>query len=711
MEKSPDVLNRNTHQYLIIGGGEMGALIRGKDWSHTPVGPVHSWPQSLVTTVNLMLNTNFGMFLFWGPDYIQFYNDAYRPSLGLGKEKHPKALGQKGIECWKEIWFAIGPRLEKVMTEGISVSEDNHHLPIFRNGIYEDVYWTYSYSPVFGADGKVAGVLVVEVETTHEIVVERRSRVLNELVASFHPVSEKKVLYEKFASVLQASREDVPFSLLYIQNKDGNALELAAITGNVLSEVVHTADAIPEVNAPAGGWPVWEVIKSGRPLLVNGHFGTEKDTPQGHIAQSVKQAYILPVTIQNQPQPFGAFVAGISPRQLFDEEYKKFLYALIWRLASSIQHLRTQREKRESDEALKIAVLDLEAQKRLYDSLVRSTPDLVYVIGSDYKFRFANAALLQMWGRTLEDSLGKRLIELGYEPWHARMHECEIDQVIATKQSIRGEVAFPHATLGERFYDYIFAPIFGKDGEVIAIAGTTRDITMIKQLEKQKDYFIATASHELKTPLTSVKAYTQILQMNFESKGDTLSAEMMRKMDTQLNKLTNLINDLLDITKIETGKLQLNKRNFEINELIKETAEEIQRTACHHSIQLDLAPESVISGDRDRISQVLINYLTNAIKYSPGADLVKVRSTLKENTITVGVEDFGLGISDENKKHLFERFYRVEGNDQETYPGLGLGLFISKEIISRHNGKTWVESRIGKGSVFYFSLPVAKEAF
>src|SRR5262249_13519666 len=141
-------------------------------------------------------------------------------------------------------------------------------------------------------------------------------------------------------------------------------------------------------------------------------------------------------------------------------------------------------ERRETQDALARVTSELDRQKRSYEALISATPDLVYAFDTDYHFTFANRALLTMWWRTLEASIGKRPIDVGYEQWHADMHEREIDQVIATKEGIRGEVGFPHATLGWRTYDYIFMPILNEAGEVESIAGTTRDITDIKRAEE-----------------------------------------------------------------------------------------------------------------------------------------------------------------------------------------------------------------------------------
>jgi len=154
----------------IFGTGEMADLTRAYDWSHTPVGPVDQWPEALLITVNTLLCSRHPMFLWWGEELVQFYNDAYRPSIR--EDKHPSALGQRGRECWPEIWPIIGPQIEAVMTRGEASWHENQLVPIYRDGKLEDVYWTYGYSPVRSSNGKISGTLVVCTETT-EIVLAR----------------------------------------------------------------------------------------------------------------------------------------------------------------------------------------------------------------------------------------------------------------------------------------------------------------------------------------------------------------------------------------------------------------------------------------------------------------------------------------------------------------------------------------------------------
>ncbi|HZR44337.1 MAG TPA: ATP-binding protein, partial [Ktedonobacteraceae bacterium] len=236
---------------------------------------------------------------------------------------------------------------------------------------------------------------------------------------------------------------------------------------------------------------------------------------------------------------------------------------------------------------------------------------------------------------------------------------------------------------------------------------TNTDITKQKQLEQLKDEFIGVVSHELKTPVTSLKGYTQLLKRWFLQASDERTVTMLSKMEAQVNKLTLLIEDLLEVTRIESGKLQLRRSSFDFQSLIREMVEDIQRTSTTHTIEMDLSSPIMLTVDRERIGQVLTNLLTNAVKYSPLADRVVVKTREQQGMVITSVQDFGIGIPKEQQSHIFERFYRVEGEQRRTYPGLGLGLYIAAEFVKRHQGIIWLESSEGKGTTFSFSLPIA----
>jgi signal transduction histidine kinase len=226
-----------------------------------------------------------------------------------------------------------------------------------------------------------------------------------------------------------------------------------------------------------------------------------------------------------------------------------------------------------------------------------------------------------------------------------------------------------------------------------------------------RDNFISIASHELKTPLTSLKVYAEVLLRQFNVKGDKKTTEYLIKINRQIDKLSLLIQDLLDVSRIQTNQMNFREEKFDLNDVAKEVIDNVQQIADHHQIKLSGAIKKKIWGDRERISQVLMNLLTNAIKYSPKAD--KIIVTLKETNLDaiISVKDFGIGINKEHQKKIFDRFYRISDTKGRTFPGLGIGLFISLAIIRRHGGEITLTSQMGQGSIFRFTIPFQKKHF
>lgn len=241
-------------------------------------------------------------------------------------------------------------------------------------------------------------------------------------------------------------------------------------------------------------------------------------------------------------------------------------------------------------------------------------------------------------------------------------------------------------------------------GRTSRMVGVMFDITDRKRLEQQKEEFLNIASHELKTPVTSISAYGELLQEIFENKQDTPEKEFIQKMNAQVNRLKELVNDLLDTTRINEGQLLLNYEEFDLVELLRQVEDEFQQLSHKHQLIFECDKIISINADKKRIEQVISNLISNAIKYSPNGGKITITCETLENEIKVSVEDQGIGIDKDLQKKLFSRFYRVP-QDKNTFPGIGLGLYISAGIIHRHGGKMSLESAAGKGSVFFFTLP------
>jgi len=264
------------------------------------------------------------------------------------------------------------------------------------------------------------------------------------------------------------------------------------------------------------------------------------------------------------------------------------------------------------------------------------------------------------------------------------------------------------------------SPVKNSDGTIIGASKIARDITLQKQAEQalqrnsealemlnaKKDEFISIASHELKTPLTSIKGFLELLT---SSELVPQTKLFVQKALNNTHKLERLIYDLLDVSKIQAGQLQLNMKEFDIDQLIAECINDAQIPASAHDIIKEGGVEnSIIYADRNRIEQVLINLLSNAIKYSPEGGRIIVKTTRTESGIIISIKDFGIGLAIVEREKIFDRFYRSTQKESRA-AGFGLGLYICSQIIKRHNGRIWVESEKGSGSTFYFELPVKAE--
>ena len=281
-------------------------------------------------------------------------------------------------------------------------------------------------------------------------------------------------------------------------------------------------------------------------------------------------------------------------------------------------------------------------------------------------------------------------------------------RVLAGERDAQAIIGYKNIATGqpERWSLVKSRPVFDERGEVTMVVTIVHDITERILAEQRKDEFISMTSYELKTPVTSLKGFTNVLQRRLAKQGDEQGLHYLNRIDAQLNKLTKLISDLLEISRMQTGKLALQIEAFDLDTLIHETVENVQAATTTHQLLIEGRTGAQVLGDKDRLGQAFINLLTNAVKYSPQANKVLVRLSRDQGQAIVSVQDFGVGIDQAHHQKIFERFYQVTDPNEATYPGLGIGLYISREIVERHHGSLEVESRKGEGATFSVTLPL-----
>lgn len=795
--------------------------------------------KDLHTTI---LNAPIGICLLNAKTLIaELVNDKF---VEIAGRPHEQIIGKFHWDAFAEVRSSYEKDLNNVVLTGQPFHADEVEMMLIRGGKEEHVNITFVYSPVKDEAGTVTKVAIWVLENTRR-------------------VTERK---QELSAKLSFQQERDRLKSFLMQAPAG----ISILSGpKLVYELVN---------------PAYQLILQGRNLLGRPIFEAVPELVGTPLQQQLMRVYEKGETLQVNELlvPIADYEGGPTHNRYFSFTYQPWrnekdqvdgIVGIVFEVTAF----------KKVQEELAAARAEADQQKRVLETISTGTPDLMYVFDLQYRFTYANDALLKMWGKTWDTAVGVGLRENGYEEWHAQMHEREIDSIVLTKKPVRGDVSFPHAELGERVYDYILIPVLNQSGEVEAVAGTTRDVTERKQLEtalakaaeelqtineqmeavneelrasneeliqtneelesvnhqlketrqkveereamlrlavnaanfgtwfvhtatrefitdgrlkelfgfypdedltleqalaqvtdeyrayvaeklddtinqgrdydvtyavtgfhdkrlrwlralgnmvvdpsggysiltgvvidvteqkmdeQRKNDFIGMASHELRTPLTSLSGFIQLTMIKLENHEDPFVTEALAKAHLQVKRMTNMINGFLNVARLESSKISLDKTDFSLGELIEEVITEMKLTVVTHTFSWQPGEPVMVHADKDKIWSVLTNLLSNAIKYSPSRETIEIIYDRVGNKARVGVRDEGIGLTPGDKEKVFDRFFRVQSNQTRYISGFGIGLYLSAEIIRRHDGEIWAESEPGKGSTFYFTLPL-----
>ncbi|WP_230966050.1 sensor histidine kinase, partial [Nostoc sp. NZL] len=336
----------NADVNFLLGGGEMGARMREQDWSKTSLGPTQQWPQSLKTAVRIMLTCRQPMFVWWGEELINLYNDAYKGIIG---GKHPEALGQPASYVWREIWDQIGPRAESAMLKNEGTYDEALLLIMERNGYPEETYYTFSYSPVPNDQGDTGGIICANTEDTQRIIGERQLALLRELAARTADARTFDEACTLSANCLESNPYDLPFAMIYLVDPDQQQVFLAGTC-----RIGENHVAVPETVALDSDsvWPFAEVIRTHQAKLISDLAVSFSSLPCGVWQRSPHQAIAVPIAPSGQTGKAGILIAGLNPFRLFDDNYRGFIDLVAAQIAASIANAQAYEEERKRAEAL-----------------------------------------------------------------------------------------------------------------------------------------------------------------------------------------------------------------------------------------------------------------------------------------------------------------------------------------------------------------------
>jgi two-component system CheB/CheR fusion protein len=357
----------------------------------------------------------------------------------------------------------------------------------------------------------------------------------------------------------------------------------------------------------------------------------------------------------------------------------------------------------ELEDMVKERTKDLLLSREYFKYLANNIPVIIWTADTDGKLDYVNRRWVEYTGLDIEESKTKQS-ELVH-PDDLEKSSLAWKQALLYKQKYEQEFRFKRNTDGAYRWHYAQAiPFQDEQGNIAAWIGTSIDVDDQKKQLERKDEFIGVASHELKTPMTSLKGYLQLMEIQ-ENLPDAVRSHIS-KANISLVKLQRLVDELLDVSRIKAGKLEFSKHIFDLTKLVDQCVENSSIMYPLFTIKKDLQPNIMVMGNEERIEQVFMNLINNAVKYSPEKRNIIVGTSSNDAWGTVSVTDFGVGMSEQDQQFVFERFYRGNGNDHLT-PGLGMGLYIASEIIKEHKGEIKVKSKLNEGCVFTFSLPMA----
>lgn len=579
-----------------------------------------------------------------GPDHIYVLaNSEYQKMVNRTSEQ---LVGKTSREIFPELvgtgTFEIFDNIYKT-GESFSLPEYPVKLDKKENGIVEQMYFRFSAVPLKDAEGKFNSIVIVSIDITEQVVAHQNIE-----------KSEKK---------FQAAIEAVE-GIIWTNNADGEMI---------------------------GEQPGWAELTGQRFEEYQGYGWAKSVHPDD--AQSTVDAW-------NR---------AVANRSTFESEHRVMAKSGDWKLFSVkavpvfderdivLQWVGVHTDITEH----RAAIQKIKESEERFRSLAQTLPQLVWITDAQGELEFGSVRWKEYTG-----------IEPGAEKeWETIVHPDDYDSInsaweqsLATGSFFTFEVRLLSKEGKYKWFGVKGEPVFDEGNKIVKWVGAYTDIHEQKIKEEKKDEFISIASHEMKTPLTIAKSNLQMLERTLD-KSNAQAALHTKKAIQSVNRLNELIAELLDVSKIRLGKLNYTITDFDFNEMVDSTVENMQPTSPNHTIIKSGKIDGNVTGDKERLQQVIINLLTNAIKYSPGSDKVFIHLEQQNETLIVSVKDTGIGIAKQSLDKIFEKYHRVEEHSIH-YQGLGIGLFISHEIIQRHNGKLWAESEPGKGSTIYFTLPV-----
>ena len=666
--------------------GEMARLIIAYDWTQTSLGDPEGWPQSLKTTLSILINSKFPTVLFWGEDLICFYNDAFRPSLGI-EGKHPWSLGKKGEVMWAEIWPIIKPWLDQVLSGGESIWMENQLVPFYRNGRIEDIYWTFCYNAVYDEMNQPAGVLVTCTETTEIVLSQNKLR-----------DSEKKLR----DMVMQA-----PVGICILKSPNN---QVETVNDFFLELVGRKREEMEDQF-------YWEVLKEAadvyEPILQNvfdtgiSYIGTEHKVllVRNGKEENLFINFVFEAIKDEKGNIDRVMIVGIDVTQ---------------QVLSRIEIEKAQLKERLAIDASQLGVFEVD----LVTNEVNPSRRLNEIFGMDYSpNRKSYVDIIH------PDDLQKR-------------SEAYATAYQTGKLRYEGRIMRPDGAV--RWMRTFGTILFDENNAPQKLVGVTQDITEQKQFEEELnrkvnertlalqiknaelessnqrlEEFAYAASHDLKEPMRKISFFTDRLKNQLQQRLLEGEIQTFSRIEASIRRMVSLVDDLLQYSHL--NQMPLEKDRIDLNKKVLSVLEDLELDIKEKKAVIEIGNLPTISGYRRQVEQLFQNLISNSLKYAKPdvAPEITIQSKqvhsnqypsvfsegLEGQYILVEVSDNGIGFDPTDSEDIFKLFYRL--HQQGVLSGTGIGLAIVKKVMQNHNGKIVAESNLGNGATFRLFFPVS----